>query len=197
MLWISGTSAYVDVDGNGTYQPGTDYLVTETGNTISVTRTVTPSGTVESQSVGYRMILQSPLVQNPDATGDFAIAATLSSDCLSAWNGSAIETIEPQGSGCAPPDTLKDVGSTVRVTKSGSSFTIAWSPDPAPVSCMEGYVVLASSDCRAFSAFAPLATVDKNTAQVGAAGTGLNVTYFLVAEVGQGGEIGPTGWVAP
>jgi hypothetical protein len=57
---------------------------------------------------------------------------------------------------------------------------------------MVGYGVYASSDCRTWLAFGPLAAVDKTTTQV-VAGAGLNLTFFLVAEVGVGGQIGPTG----
>ena len=70
IIWADQFSAYVDVNGNGSYEPATDYLVVLSSHTITVTRTVSPSGAVEGQDAGYRLILQSPLIQNPDGAGD-------------------------------------------------------------------------------------------------------------------------------
>jgi hypothetical protein len=154
---------------------------------------------VEGQNAGYRLILQSPLVYNPETFGDYAVSATLSAGCLAAWNGSAIETIVPQGAGCDPA-AFHDVGDSVRVTKAGSEFTIAWSPDPAPSECMVGYGVYASTDCTRWTSFAPFASVGKPPLQDPKqviAGTGVNLTFFLVAEVDATGQTGPTGWNAP
>ena len=186
------SSAFVDMNGNGTYDAGTDYDVALSGNTITVSRAVTP-GTVESQATGYRLILQDSLFTNPEYQGQYPVVAVLNSSCPSPWTATLGEIMDPSSSGCLP---VTEVGATLRVAKSSSQMTISWqAPFPAD-SCMTGYAVFAASDCTAWSHFTPITGQDLDMDPANtqfAAGDGLDLTFYLVAEVGGGGQVGPVG----
>ena len=192
ILWSDTPSPgtfFADVNGNGTYDPLTDYLVTPSGNTVTVSRTV-GSGSPETQAVGYRLVLQSALITNPVLVGDYPVTAVLSLAC-GGWSGSLNETITTSPSGCP----LNDVGNWVRLTKSGTNgdiFTVSWA-DTTPSTCLVEYGVFTSTDCRHWEYYGPFATVDKTQTGLPPAGTGVNVTYFLVAEIGSDGLMGPLG----
>ncbi len=182
------SNAFVDINGDGIYQSGSDYDVSLSGKTITVTRPGA-SGT-ESQNTGYRLILQDSLFINPDV-GTYPVQAALSASCGS-WSASLFEIMDASPAGCAP---TTPVGTTLMVTKSASQVTLDWAAPPAD-GCMTGYAVFASTDPTAWSHFAPITgqDLDMNTANTQfVAGLGLNVTYYLVAEVGGGGQLGPLG----
>ena len=186
IVWSGPNSAFVDVNGNGTYDPSTDYAVSLSGHTVTVSRTVSP-GAVESQTVGYRLILQDALIQNPVLVGDYTVAAALSMTC-GAWTGLLNETITTSPSGCP----LSDIGDHVRLTKTGDTFTVSWD-QATPSGCQLGYGVFASTDCRQWGAFGPFAAVDNPQMGLPPCSTGVAVTYLLVAEVGSDGLLGPIG----
>lgn len=185
ILWVGATSAFVDLNGNGTYEPGTDYPVVLSDHTVAISRTVSPPAT-ESQRVGYRLVLQSGIIDNPDISGNYPVTAILTAPCGS-WTSLYSESIQPSGAGCS----LDDVGDVVRLAKSGDTFTVAWT-DATPSACAAGYGVFASTDCKAWKAFGTLAAVSTTQKEV-TASTGLSVTYILVAEVDSDGGIGPLG----
>ena len=192
ILWSDTPSPgtfFADVNGNGTFDPATDYLVTLSGKTVTVSRTVS-SGAPETQAVGYRLVLQSGLITNPGLVGDYPVTAVLSLAC-GGWSGSLNETITTSPSGCP----LNDVGNWVRLTKSGTNgeiFTISWA-NTVPSACLVGYGVFTSTDCRHWEYYGPFATVDQTQTALPPAGTGVNVTYFLVTEIGSDGLMGPLG----
>jgi hypothetical protein len=134
--------------------------------------------------------LHDSLFANPASTGSYPVSAGLLGSCPDAWSGSANETITAAGAGCEPGD-LHDLGNTIRLAKSGSSFVVSWTEDPSPDPCMAGYTVFGSADCTTWAAFSPVAEVGM-TGQV-TAGQGLNLEFFLVAERGAYGETGPLG----
>jgi hypothetical protein len=185
------SNAFVDMDGNGTYQPGTDYDVSLSGRTITVSRTVAP-GTLESQITGYRLILQDSLFTNPPDQGTYPVQAALTSSCGN-WSAFLNEIMDASPAGCAPTTA---VANTLLVTKSGTQMTIAWEA-PVPVDgCMTGYAVFASTDATAWAHFAPITGQDLDmnpTNTQFTTGDGLNLTFYLVAEVGGGGQLGPLG----
>jgi hypothetical protein len=185
------SNAFVDMDGNGIYQSGTDYDVSLSGRTITVSRTVAP-GTVESQITGYRLILQDSLFTNPPDQGSYAVQAALTASCGN-WSASLNEVMDASPAGCAPTTA---VANTLMVTKSGTQMTLAWeAPSPVDV-CMTGYAVFASTDPTAWSHFAPITgqDLDMDTSNTQfTTGDGLNLTFYLVAEVGGGGQLGPLG----
>ena len=111
-------------------------------------------GAVESQDTGYRLILQDSLFVNPPETlVPYTVQASLGSQCSSPWMGNRTEMMGPAGAGCTPTTA---VGSTLRITKSGSRMTIDWTaPGPPQDPCMTGYAVFASTDATAWSYFAP------------------------------------------
>ncbi len=186
------SSAFVDMNSNGTYEAGTDYGVTLSGNTVTVSRAVTP-GSVESQAVGYRLILQESLLTNPGYQGQYPVTAVLGSSCPSPWAASLGEIMDPSPAGCQP---VTAVGDTLRAAKSAGQMDLSWEAPPLVDGCMTGYAVFASSDCTAWSHFANITgqDLDMNPANTQfTAGAGLNLTFYLVAEVGGGGQLGPVG----
>ena len=187
----SASTAFVDMNGNGSYDSGTDYDVAQSGQTITVSRAVAP-GAVEPQNAGYRLILQDSLFTNPDS-GTYDIQAVLGSECAGPWTGLASEMMAPPSSPCTPTVAVED---TLRITKSGSELFLNWNA-PGPDDCRVGFAVLASTDCSL-----PAATWQNITGQnldmdpaatTFRAGLGMNLTYYLVAASGPSGEIGPTG----
>jgi hypothetical protein len=190
ILWsVASGTFFVDVNGNGAYDPGTDYDVSLSGHTVAVFRTLSP-GTPEPSSVGYRLVLQSALIQNPDAGADYPVTALLTFDCGN-WSASYGESIQPSAAGCPPGEALNDVGNAVRITKSGGTFTVSWDGAPTPT-CALAYSLFSSTDCKTWQNYGPLATVGKTDTTV-TAGLGLGVTYILVAEMGPDGMMGPLG----
>ena len=61
---------------------------------------------------------------------------------------------------------------------------------------MTGYAVFASHDCTQWPPYAPITGQDLDSDSTNpslTAGLGLNLEFFLVAEAGDGGQIGPLG----
>jgi hypothetical protein len=56
IIRLGNTTAYADVNGNSVYDPGTDYDLSLSGTTYTLTRTVAP-GALETGDAGYRLII--------------------------------------------------------------------------------------------------------------------------------------------
>lgn len=182
------TNAFVDVNGDGTYLAGTDYDVALSDHTITISRPGV-SGT-ESQATGYRLILQNSLFVNPDS-GNYPIQAALTSSCGS-WSNSISVLMDAPGAGCTPTVAVAD---TLMVTKSGSEITLSWNA-PGADGCRIGYAVLASSNPAPTATWTDITGQNllmDSTATTYKVGLGLNLTYYLVAGMGESGQIGPTG----
>ena len=194
VIRTGASSAFVDINDDGSFDPGTDYNVVESGNTITVSRTVA-RGSVEDPPAGYRLLLQDSLFSNPRDEGTYSVQALLGSQCAAAWSGSTEEITGPPGAGCPPGSLTRDVGNTLRLTKSGNEITLSWDPVTTEP-CMTGYAVFASHDCTQWPPYAPITGQDLDSDSTNpslTAGLGLNLEFFLVAEAGDGGQIGPLG----
>ena len=195
IIRLGNTSAYADVNGNHAYDAGIDHDLSLSGRAYAVTRAVAPD-TLETDNVGYRLILQEGLFMNPSAAGNYTIGAHLDSSCWNPWNGSSTETISSSSGSCGVND-MTDIGDSVRIARTDNDFTISWDPAAEPwPGCMTGYAVFASTDCTAWSAYSRITGQDldlDSTNSQFTAGNGCGLTYYLVTQAGSAGEIGLVG----